>query len=70
MAKCADRVVIMLTRQQLYHAIGSVSVADPAGSKTIVVPGKTGEHLKSASFAYGGRELVMREGYSILVWRD
>lgn len=47
----------------LYHA----SVPVEGGSRR--VPGKTGQHLGSATAAYGNAEVVVKEGYEILCWR-
>jgi hypothetical protein len=35
----------------------------------IVVPGKWGEHLGGVMVAYGGREVLVKEGGDILCWK-
>ena len=46
----------------LYHAY-----ADIHGTK---VPGKTGPHLGGANIAFGGQEMVFRNNYYILCWKE
>ncbi|KAK4697297.1 hypothetical protein P7C70_g8234, partial [Phenoliferia sp. Uapishka_3] len=47
----------------LFHALV------PVREHEIMVPGKTGPHLHAAHAAWGGGELVVKEGYQILCWR-
>lgn len=51
--------------EHLWHA--ATTLAPEYGGVTL--PGKTGTHLGGANFAFGGTELVVREGYQILCWR-
>lgn len=47
--------------QHLYHALAVINRTQ--------VPGKTGLHLRAAHFPYGGQEVVIKKGYSILCWK-
>ncbi|KAL8278495.1 hypothetical protein RQP46_009185 [Phenoliferia psychrophenolica] len=49
--------------EHLYHALVYVREHE------LVVPGKTGLHLRAAHAAWGGGELVVKE-YQILCWRN
>ncbi|KAL4252304.1 hypothetical protein ABKN59_002554 [Abortiporus biennis] len=46
---------------KLYHALVT--------THGVQVPGKTGEHLGGANCAFGGSEIAVKDGYSILCWK-
>ncbi|EAU85319.1 hypothetical protein CC1G_07589 [Coprinopsis cinerea okayama7 len=46
---------------KLYHALANIS--------GVRVPGKTGEHLRGANVAFGGKEVAVHENYEILCWK-